>query len=107
MSKGPKARPFNMKTVHGKVVADILNLEQSRQVNVYMADGHKAAMFALFPSYCTDEQIRAALLDVLNGEALLPDVEVTELVKGCEVAGTLDPAQFDIQYVPGEEAALA
>ena len=94
----PKARHFNIKTDIGEAIADILNEQDRRQVNVYQSP-NGIGLFAVFPSHMDDGEIRQALMPVLVDADLEGEQNITERVPGALVAGTVTlPKVADVKF---------
>ena len=83
-----KARQFNIKTALGDAIGDIVNIAAHRQVNIYLPPNGGAALFAVFPNYMDDDEIRASLVPVLEGPGLLPNQDITDQIADALAAGT-------------------
>lgn len=78
-------------------VCDIVTTEQHKQANVYVPPNGGAAIFALFDTDTTDDAIVAALLPALKGEPLEQDIEITSMVEGSLLAGTIERPVLKVQ----------
>lgn len=85
-------------TVMGSAaVCDIVTTEQHKQANVYLPPNGGASMFAVFDVDTTDDSIVKALMPVLAGEPLEQDADITDLVDGCLLAGTIERPVLKVQ----------
>lgn len=80
---------LEINTKHGPTVCDVVRTTEHKQANVYLAPNGGASVFALYPIDADNEEIEQSLMDVLNGEALEPDLDITEHVEGSILAGTI------------------
>lgn len=80
---------LEINTKHGLTVCDVIRTNEFKQACVYLAPNGGASMFAIYPIDAENKDIEQSLLGVLNGEALEPDLDITDKVKGSILASTI------------------
>lgn len=96
-TEGGKVTEIIISVMGQAAVCDIVDTEQHRQANVYLPQNGGAALFAMFDTGTDDEIIRQALIQVLRGDPLEKDIEITGQVAGSLFAGTIARPVVSVQ----------
>lgn len=80
---------IEIETEYGAAIAQIIITEQNKQANIYWSPNGGASFFALFPLDEDNSDIEQALLPILNGEPLESDIDISDEIENCIVAGTV------------------
>lgn len=92
-----RKQTFEIPTDHGVAICEVIKTSQHQQANIYLAPNGGASLFALFPIDEEVSDIEKSLKPVLNGPSLISDLDITDEVEGCIVAGTVKRPTVDIQ----------
>lgn len=89
-----KTTPLEIKHNGAIALGDIIDTDEYRQANIYMPTNDGAAFFALFPLDMSSFEILEAMRPLVEGEPLKADMELTDKVKSCIYAGTIERPNF-------------
>ena len=92
-----KATPLEIRCLDGAAICDVIETPEGQQVNVYLAPNGGASMYAIFPADTDLQAMVDAIRPVLDGEPLEPDADITGLVAGSVLAGTVPRPTFKVQ----------
>lgn len=89
-----KTTPLEIKHNGAIALGDIVENDEYKQANIYMPTNSGAAFFALFPLEMSSFEILEAMRPLVEGDPLDKDIDLTDKVKGCFFAGTIERPNF-------------
>ena len=98
-----KTTPLEIKHNGTIAIGDIVDTDEYRQANIYLPANSGAAFFALCPLDASDVVIKEALRPVVEGEPLAKDIDLTDKVKGCLFAGTIERPKLSSAMLSSNE----